>query len=277
MKCFDQLTNELRQRNYTESTIKTYLSEFKSFYFSSYFKEPLTRDCIIQYLLYLKDRNLSLSKQNQAINAIKFYAENILSLDKERYGIDRPRREKRLPVVLSSDEIKRIISSISNVKHKMIIKLIYGCGLRVGELIKLKLSDVDGNRLRLHIRCSKGYKDRYVPLNQELISDLRSYYQIFKPRVYLFEGAKSKQKNIVPYSSTSVRAIFKRAVKKARINKHVVLHSLRHSYATHLMEHGIDLRYIQTLLGHASSKTTEIYTHVSKNKLDGIPSPLDFL
>jgi len=277
MDYFDQMKTELRQRNYAESTIKTYLSEFKSFYFSPFYEEPLSRDKIMKYLIHLKENNLSLSKQNQAINAIKFYTENVLHLKREIYCIERHRREKRLPIILNSDEIKGIISSISNFKHRMIIKLMYGCGLRVGELIKIKISDIDGKRLRLHIKCSKGYKDRYVPLNQELISDLRSYYRLYRPRLYLFEGAKSNSNVSKPYSASSIRAIFKRAVKKANINKNVVLHSLRHSYATHLLEHGIDLRYIQTLLGHASSKTTEIYTHVSKNKLDGIPSPLDFL
>jgi len=272
-----ELERELLQRNYSANTIKCYLSEFKSFYYSSHFRPSLTKEVIQGYLLHLKNKGYSLSHQNQSISAIKFYTENILGHTKTRFNIKRPRREHRLPVVLSLEEIKALFDSINNIKHLTIMKLIYGCGLRVGELIRLELKDIDSNRNRIHIRCSKGNKDRYVPLPTTLLEDLRQYYRLYLPKRFLFEGKSHNPDCIVPYSESSIRSIFKRALKKAKTNKRVKLHGLRHSYATHLLEHGIDLRYIQTLLGHQSSRTTEIYTHVSTKKLNAIPSPLEFL
>lgn len=167
---------------------------------------------------------------------------------------------------------------IKNQKHLQIIKLIYGCGLRVGELTRIELGDIDSERKRVHIRCSKGYKDRIVPISDSSITELRQYYKKYRPKQYLFEGARSKNVSLpVMYSQSSIRSILKRAVYIAGIRKKVKLHTLRHSYATHLLEHGVNLRYIQMLLGHASPTTTEIYTHVSQQKLEAIPSPLEFL
>ncbi len=277
MNAITNLSKELQQRNYSDNTIKCYLSEFKTFYYSKYYSEPLTRESIQDYLLHLRDRGCSLSHQNQIINAIKFYKEKVLGEDRSLYNLQRPKAEKRLPIILSLQDIRLIFSAINNLKHVTILKMIYGCGLRVGEVTKLEIRDIDSTLNRIHIRCAKGNKDRYVPLTPALLQDLRIYYRKYKPKRYLFEGRANAKDAIVRYSSSSIRSIFKRAVKKAGIMKKVKLHSLRHSYATHLLEHGIDLRYIQSLLGHSSSKTTEIYTHVSQKKLDKIPSPLDFL
>ncbi len=273
-----EMQRQLEIMNYSDSTKASYRIHFMQFYYSKHFTNPIQREKILDYLLSKKNEGKSLSAQNQIINAIKFYIEKVLKEDREYYYIDRPKNEKRLPTILSKEEVSRIFRQIVNVKHKSILRLIYGCGLRVGELCRIELQDIDSDRMRLHIRRAKGYKDRYVPINQAIVEELRYYYQKYTPRRYLFEGMKSKQlPEPVPYSHSSIRAIFKRACKKANINKRVKLHSLRHSYATHLLEHGVDLRYIQTLLGHSSSKTTEIYTHVSETKLDDLPSPLDFL
>jgi len=271
------LERELKQQNYSESTYRVYLSQFKSFYYSSFYTSELSRNDIMNYLLHIRSKGHSQSLQNQVINAIKFYTERVLRRDREFYNIERPRKEKRLPKILSKVEVKRLLACVKNEKHKMILTLIYACGLRVGELIHLELTDIDSRRMRLHVRQSKGRKDRYLPLNDLLIKELRQYYRKYKPEKYLFEGISPKNEAAPKYSESSIRKVFKRSLKKAKITKPIKLHGLRHSYATHLLEYGIDLRYIQTLLGHSSSKTTEIYTHVSTKKLDSIPSPIEFL
>lgn len=273
----EEMERLLTQRNYSSNTVKIYLSQFKSFYYSEYYSDAFGEEQIMDYLLYLKSKDASLSYLNQAINAIKFYLEKVKQGERKVYEIHRPKTEHRLPTVLNKKEVKDLFKAIRNPKHHIIIKLIYACGLRVGELINLNISDIDSGRLRLHIRCGKGRKDRYVPLNEQLVEDLRAYYRQYRPLIYLFEGQYKINEKPVRYSASSIRKVYKRALKKAGITKVLKLHSLRHSYATHLLEHGINLRYIQTLLGHSSPKTTEIYTHVSTSKLDKIPSPIDFL
>lgn len=278
MNPIEAMERELKLMNYATSTKTSYLSHFTSFYYSGFYSNELNRDHILNYLVLQRDKGLSLSNQNQIINAIKFYLEKVLKQSREYYMIERPRSEKRLPTVLNKKEVKALFDVVRNKKHKAILRLIYGCGLRVGELTRIQLADIDSERMRIHIRCAKGFKDRIVPITPTMIIELRAYYIKYKPKKYLFEGKPHKKsKYPAPYSQSSIRAIFKRALKSASIIKKVKLHSLRHSYATHLLEHGVDLRYIQTLLGHASSKTTEIYTHVSEQKLEDIPSPLDFL
>jgi len=187
--------------------------------------------------------------------------------------IQRPRREKRLPNVLSKKEIKAILEAPTNLKHRSMISLIYACGLRRSELLNLTLKDIHSDRNLLFIRQSKGKKDRVVPISMKLIAMLRDYYKAFKPKTWLFEGQLAGEK----YSERSIQLVLNQSVSKAKINKQVSLHWLRHSYATHLLESGTDLRYIQELLGHSSSKTTEIYTHVSTRNLQQIRSPFDDL
>ena len=187
--------------------------------------------------------------------------------------IHRPKRAKALPNVLSKEEVKKILDAHSNLKHKAMLSMIYSCGLRRSELLNLKFSDIDSKRNIVIIRQSKGKKDRITPLSAKILDLLRSYYKEYSPKTYLFEG---QEKN-TQYSARSLEEVLKKSVRLASINKPVTLHWLRHSYATHLLESGTDLRYIQELLGHNSSKTTEIYTHVSTKNIQQIKSPFDDL
>ena len=186
------------------------------------------------------------------------------------YYLDRPKRDKVLPEVLTKDEVQLMISTTSNLKHKCIIMLIYSAGLRVSEALNLKVTDIDGKRQMIIIRKGKGKKDRNSLLSKKILLYLREYYILHKPKDYLFEGAYGGT-----YSATSVLKIVKRAAKQAGIKKKVTTHTLRHSFATHLLEQGTNLRYIQSLLGHESSKTTEIYTHITSKGLDNVLNPMD--
>ena len=187
--------------------------------------------------------------------------------------IHRPKRAKVLPNVLSKEEIKLILDAHSNIKHKMMLSLIYSCGLRCGELLALEPVHIDSKRNIVLLKNSKGKKDRIVPLSPKILEMLRDYYKVYKPTVYLFEGRTTG----LQYDARSLQLIIKQALQKTGITKPVTLHWLRHSYATHLLESGTDLRYIQELLGHNSSKTTEIYTRVSTKSLQQIKSPFDDL
>ena len=187
--------------------------------------------------------------------------------------IHRPKREKKLPNVLSKEEVKAILDAHSNIKHKMMLSMIYSCGLRCGELLALQPVHIDSKRNIVLLKNSKGKKDRIAPLSPKILEMLREYYRLYKPTTYLFEG----QTEGTPYSDKSLQQVLKQALDKAKITKPVTLHWLRHSYATHLLESGTDLRYIQELLGHNSGKTTEIYTHVSTKSIQQIKSPFDDL
>jgi integrase/recombinase XerD len=185
----------------------------------------------------------------------------------------RPRREHKLPNVLSKEEVKAVLEALSNPKHKLMLSLIYACGLRRSELLNLKPQDVDSKRGLLMIRQGKGRKDRMTPLPERIVEMLRDYYKGYRPKVWLFEG----QKPGTQYSPTSLQEVLKTGLEKSGVKRNATLHWLRHSYATHLLENGTDLRYIQELLGHKSSKTTEIYTHVTDNSIKKIRSPFDDL
>jgi site-specific recombinase XerD len=188
------------------------------------------------------------------------------------YMIDRPREEKTLPVVLSEQEIGDLLRITENIKHKTILMLCYSAGLRLSELIQVRISDIDSKRMQIRVEQGKGKKDRYTLLSSKLLELLRIYYKQYRPKTWLFEGAEGAQ-----YSTRSIQSIMRESCKKAGIKKKVSVHTLRHSFATHLLENGTDLRYIQALLGHASSKTTEIYTHITTKGFDQIKSPLDKL
>ena len=209
-----------------------------------------------------------MSTQNQFINAVKFYYEQVLGRERTIYSIDRPRKEKRLPIVLSQTEVSQILNQVHNLKHRAILSLLYSCGLRVNELICLKINDIDSSNMQVRIQRGKGFKDRYVPLDYHVLLLLRKYYVKYQPIDFLFNGQDSDK-----YSPTSIRKIIKRAVDQCKIRKKITPHTFRHSYATHLLESGTDLRYIQSLLGHSSIKTTEIYTHVRNIELQKIKSP----
>ena len=206
------------------------------------------------------------------MNALNFYYGKILKR-KFMYEIKRPRKDKKLPVVLSGGEVSKILSAVSNIKHKAILMIIYSAGLRVSEVVKLKVEDIDDERKLIRVKGAKGRKDRYTILSDKALETSEIYLKSHKPKKWLFTGAKKTgHLNI-----RSVQKIFDNAVKSAGIRKDVSVHCLRHSFATHLLESGVDLRYIQELLGHKSSKTTEIYTHVSNKNLGKIKSPLDNL
>lgn len=260
---------------YSKSTFNTYTYMFRNFLRFVYPK-PLChigKMDVISYQLYLvREKGVSRSYQNQSINAIKFYLERVLGQDRQVFQLERPKKESKLPLVLSLGDVKRILTATSNMKHQAMLTTLYSAGLRMGELIDLKLSDIDSEHMRIWIRGGKGNKDRITVLSPHLLDMLRVYFVKFRPQHYLFEGPNESQ-----YSGSSVRKVLQRAVTKAGINQPVKPHTLRHSFATHLLEHGTNLRYIQTLLGHTSSKTTEIYTHVSSKKLTEILSPLDYM
>ena len=207
------------------------------------------------------------------MNAIKLFFQTIRDTKMIVDKIHRPKRSKVLPNVLSKEEIKLILNAHSNIKHKMMLSLIYSCGLRRSELINLKPQDIDSKRNIVLLKNGKGKKDRITPLSPIILEMLRNYYNGYKPKTWLFEGQIVGEQ----YSEQSLQSVLKQALQKAGITKPVTLHWLRHSYATHLLESGTDLRYIQELLGHSSSKTTEIYTHVSTKSIQQIKSPFDDL
>lgn len=233
---------------------------------------------VMEFSRYLvTERKVSSSYQNQAINAIKFYFEKVKGGEKKYYHVDRPIREKKLPEVLSEEEVTAILKSTSNLKHRAIFMTIYSAGLRLGELIQLKIKDIDSNRMQIRIEGAKGKKDRYTLLSPKTLYILRSYIKEDKPHYFLFEGFGSSKEKPVEYGRRSVQNILKSSVERAGIKKKVTVHTLRHSFATHLLEQGTDLRYIQDLLGHESPKTTQIYTHITTRGFDKIKSPLDKL
>ncbi len=276
LKKIAQFKDWLNSRRYSPNTIKTYtdaLQTFLKFYHHKSLNEINNQDLIRFNNEYILRNGFSASFQNQVVNAIKLFFKKIENTQLEVDLIHRPKREKKLPNVLSKEEIKAILEVPTNIKHKAMLSLIYACGLRRSELLHLKPTDIDSKRHLLIIRNSKGKKDRVVPISEKLIELLRSYYKNYRPKIWLFEGQKPTE----PYSEKSLQSVLKLALQKAGIKKPVTLHWLRHSYATHLLESGTDLRYIQELLGHKSSKTTEIYTHVTENSLKKIKSPFDDL
>ncbi|MDI5894412.1 tyrosine-type recombinase/integrase [Flavobacterium algoritolerans] len=266
----------LRSKRYSESTIGTYSESLKSF-LVFYREKPATEinneDVIIYNNEYILKNNLSASYQNQTVNAIKLFFMTVRGTKIDIDTIHRPKRAKLLPNVLSKEEVKLILNAHSNIKHKMMLCLIYSCGLRCGELLALQPVHIDSKRNIVLLKNAKGKKDRIVPLSQKILDMLREYYSLYKPKKYLFEGQVAG----VPYDGRSLQQVLKQALHKAQLTKPATLHWLRHSYATHLLESGSDLRYIQELLGHNSSKTTEIYTHVSTKSIQQIKSPFDDL
>lgn len=266
---------KLKLRGYSENTQRTYLQGFKDFlrFYGSYNPVELTEIEIRNYLVYLiEKKRISRSAQNQAINAIKFFYEKVLGQERKVYDLERPMREKRLPEVLSQEEIIRIFEALDNIKHRIMLMLIYSAGLRRSELLNLRIGDVDMNRNIVFIRGGKGRKDRQSVLGQSLNPLLTEYLEKYHPKFWLFEGPQDCR-----YSESSLRQVLHRAARKAGIKKNVRVHMLRHSFATHLLESGTSTRYIQVLLGHESPKTTELYAHVSRFALDRIQSPLDQL
>lgn len=273
--CPDEVLQKLETMRYSSHTISTYRQLFEEFinYYPAKAIDDITEPEIIAYIRYLvKERGISASYQNQAINSIKFYYEKVKRGERRFYQLERPLKQQKLPTVLSVEEIQAMIKATTNLKHKTMIMVCYSAGLRLSELLNLRLADVDSNRMQISIKAGKGKKDRYTLLSEKLLPLLRDYYKLYKPKEFLFEGMDGGQ-----YSERSTQMVVHDALKKANIRKHASVHTLRHSFATHLLEGGTDLRYIQSLLGHGSSRTTEIYTHVTSKALSGIKSPLDSL
>ena len=266
---------KLIRLNYSRQTIKTYKNCLKGFlaYYSQKEPQEISKEEIETYLFHLvKARKIAPATQNQIINAIKFYYEKVLHYPRQFYNLQRPKKNKQLPGVLSPAEVKRIIQATANPKHRCMLLTIYAAGLRRSELLHLRIQDIRSGEGLIFIKSGKGRKDRYVTLSGHLLQALRAYYRQYRPEYWLFEGQDGGQ-----YSATSLQKVFRRAVQKAGVRAHCTLHTLRHSYATHLVQQGVDLRAVQQLLGHNSLKTTQIYTHITDQQLAKIQSPLDRL
>lgn len=266
---------EIQLKGYSGSTLKTYRNEFGIYL--NFLRETPAESCtsedIRNYILYcINELKLSEATVHSRINAIKFYYEQVLRRERFLLEIPRPKKPLKLPKVIAPSDIKKLFEATSNLKHNTMLKLCYGLGLRVSEVVNLKITDIDSKSMQVFIERAKGKKDRYVNLPTSILPQLRTYFIKYKPKIYLFEGQYGGQ-----YSSRSAQQVFKNALLKAKINKTVSIHSLRHSFATHLLEQGTDIRFIQELLGHNDIKTTLLYTEVSDKSIRKIISPLDNL
>ena len=267
-------TERLQKKRYSRSTKRNYTYHFRKFLeFTGKPAKAITDEDISSYMLHCTGNDAcSIPYQKMAIHAIRFYFEKILGKTIEAAAIPWPRGEKKLPKVFSTREVATLLKSCTNLKHRCILSLLYGSGLRLSEVVHLVVEDIDFERKQVLVRNSKGNKDRYTILSSTSSVLLKQYLEQYRPTRWLFYGYKGDM-----YSTKSVQAIFHKARLKAETIKHGTVHTLRHSFATHLLENGVDLRYIQELLGHSSPKTTEIYTHVSRSSLQKITSPLDRL
>ena len=258
--CPEDYLLKLELKKYSNNTVRNYVSYFEAFINYYYDCDPISLNevDVRTYLQKLIQEGKSNSYVNMTINSIKFYYEIVHGMPNRFYSIERPRKEKHLPEVLSKEEIIKMINNTNNIKHRCIVGLLYSSGLRRSELLNLKVTDIDSKRMVVKIKNAKGNKDRISILSLSILRDLQLYYKEYRPKQYLFEGRKGDK-----YSATSVLNITSMSAKKAGIFKKVTPHMLRHSFATHLLENGTDIRHIQLLLGHNSTKTTEIYTHVA--------------
>ena len=280
MKIDDLIANferKLKLQRYSPNSIKNYISAVRSFLKAALkrFDHPdqLSENEIEKYVFWkIEKHKISSSHQRMIVASIDKFYQSVLNRNLQVRHLYPSRKEHRLPKYVTMMEVRKMIASITNQKHACVIKILYGCGLRLSELLHLKLHDIDSERMVIHIRNSKGNKDRVIMLSSSLLEDLRRYFKMYYPKVYLFEGQGGGM-----YSAKSVQNVVKMAAKKAGIQKQVTPHVLRHSFATHLIENGTDIRYIQKLLGHSSIKTTEIYTHVTDAAKLKIKSPLDLL
>lgn len=273
IQAYERMREHMQLKAFSPASIKTYSTEFAQLLYllKSHPVDSLSEERLRAYFLYcINELHLSEATLNSRINAVKFYFEKVLGRKKLFISIPRPKAPSTLPKVIDEKDIKRMLLHTTNIKHKVMLGLCYGMGLRVSEIVHLKIEHIDSKRMTVLIAGGKGKKDRYVNLPESMLLDLRQYYKAYKPKNYLFEGVNGGQ-----YSIRSVQAVFKDAMKRARIRKKVGIHSLRHSYATHLMEYGTDISLIQKLLGHKDIKTTQIYTHVSSAQIKKVKSPLD--
>ena len=270
-----KLVNQLQLFGYSSNTVRTYIQDFAQYLY--YLQDKPATNCTLSdvqnYLLHcINILKYAENTLHSRINGIKFYYEKVLLQPQLLLELPRPKKQLILPKALHLSEVKSLLNHTENLKHNTILKLIYGMGLRVSEIINLKIEHIDSKAMRVFIVRGKGKKDRYVNLPESILPQLRDYYKTYKPKEYLFEGQYGGA-----YSVRSIQQIFRIAAKKANIIKKVGVHSLRHSFATHLLENGTDIRFIQDLLGHSNIKTTLVYTQVTDNSLRKIVSPLDFL
>jgi site-specific recombinase XerD len=260
---------ELKIRNYSPKTIKSYTNGLqKYFQFKKNNFKQLDIENIRNFLLSCSNKGLSAKTRNLYLNSIKFYYHNVIKTS-EKIDVKSAKRNKSLPVILNRNEIRRLIKVISNQKHKLIISLAYGAGLRVSEVVNIKIKDVDTNNLTLHIRKAKGKKDRITIIPEKIKNDLEMIINSRKPNEYVFLSERGGK-----LTTRTAQKIFTNAMKKAEITKNATFHSLRHSFATHLLENGINIRYVQELLGHQNIRTTQRYTQVTNPRLKNIRSPL---
>ena len=260
-------------KRYSWRTIKAYKHHFRNFIMHYNDRRPttLTRKDIDQYVFQLIDqRNISESQQNQILSAVKMFYIDVAKQPEKVQGLFSPKKAQKLPVVLTEQEVSALLKAVDNIKHRCMLMLIYSAGLRLNEVLHIRLTDLQPETNRLFIRGGKGKKDRCSILSPMVMELLSTYLALYEPIEWVFEGQQGGT-----YSERSVQEVFTRAKIKSRINVSATVHTLRHSFATHLLEHGVDLRYIQELLGHASSKTTEIYTHITHTGWNKIESPID--
>lgn len=263
----------LQLKAYSPKTIITYRNEFGQLL--QILKEvnvnSLDAEKLRSYFLYCTtELKLSENTLHSRMNAVKFYFEQVLKRERLFFEIPRPKKASKLPKVITAKDIKRLFEVTTNLKHNTMLKLCYGMGLRVSEIVNIKITDIDSKAMQVFIERAKGKKDRYVNLPETLLEQLRAYYVEYSPKKYLFEGQYGEQ-----YSIRSCQKVFQTAMEKAKINKEIGIHGLRHSFATHLLEQGTDIRFIQELLGHKDIKTTLLYTHVSNQSIKNVKSPLD--
>ena len=271
-RCPEEYLRKLELKKYAHNTARIYIQCFEAFinYYSALDLVKIDENDIRNYQQKLVHEKKSNPYLNQAINSIKFYYEIVLEMPNRFYAIERPRKQETLPKVIGQQQVRDLIAATNNIKHKCIVGLLYSAGLRNSEIQNLKIADINSDRMLIRIEESKGNKDRYTLLSETILNDLRAYYTKWRPQEYLFEGPEGGK-----YSGSSINKIDKKAAVNAGIREVVTPHMLRHSFATHLLENGTDLRSIQTLLGHSSAKTTQIYTHVATNNFNHIKNPLD--
>ncbi len=270
----NKMIQQMQLKGYGNRTIKTYIDCIQSL--SKHYKSSpdlLTTDQIRQYIHFnLTEKKLSKSWANQTISALKILFCQVLKREWNSVDIPRVRREKKLPVVFAKEEVGMILGSLRNIKHKALLMLTYSSGLRLGELRALKVSDIDSKRMLVRVRQGKGFKDRYTILSAVALELLRTYWKMYNPADWLFVSRHGGQ-----LSDRTIQGVFKKALKQSGVGKSAGMHSLRHSFATHLMEQGVSLPIIQQLLGHRSLRTTSVYLHVQQYSVFAVKSPLDSL
>lgn len=269
----DKYLKILRLKNYSVETEKSYLHHLNLFldYVANAKVTDVNPNFLLKYFTYLKEKkNFSYSSMKQSLGAVRFLYLNVLKKEIDFDFFIKIKKPYKLPNVLSINNVKKIINSQTNLKHKAVLSTIYSCGLRISEAINLKISDIDSTSMTIKVVNSKGRSDRYVMLSENLLEILREYCSVYKPKEYLFNGQKGGK-----YSARSIQEVFQKSVNAAGINKKVTVHTLRHSFATHLLENGTDIRLIQELLGHRQLSTTQIYTHISPQSIKKVKSPFD--